>query len=373
MPGDTAAAQASTGNRTKLPEVDARELRSTDSAQWEQFVAKHPDSNLYHTLHWQALVCEVFGHEPVYLLAERAGELRAVLPMFLVRMPWLRSARWSKLLSMPYDIGAGGALALDEEAEAAVVARAIEIARARNVAYLELRCGSARPALASLPLRATDPIVISDVELDEAPAVWARVAEDHRKAVRKAEKRGVLVREATTLAEFRAFHDIYLRVFRDFGTPPYGDDYFPALFQRLHAAGQARLLLAQVGTRWVGGLLLFSGGRNLVSKFAACLPDAVPLRAYAALYAAAIDLGLALRMRTLSFGTSSRDQTGLIEFKERWGARTRPTTIYALPVRRDAPDLAGFYDSTHWTRRLWRRLPLRVTRIGGDALNRWYC
>lgn len=350
-----------------------REAGSGDAAAWDRFVAAHPESNLYHTLRWQAFIAEAFGHESVYLLAESGGRPRAVLPLFFVRMPWLPTSRWTKLVSLPYDIGAGGALALDDEAEAATVAHAIEIARTRQVAFLELRCASPRRALESLPLRRSEPVVISDLELDGEAAVWGRVAEDHRKAVRKANKRGIVVREATSLADYRQFHAIYLRVFRDFGTPPYGDDYFPALFRLLHASGQARLLLAYASDRCIGGLLIFSGGQNLVSKFAACLPEGIPLRAYAALYWSAIRLGLDLKQRTLSFGTSSPQQTGLIEFKQRWGARTHPAVIYDLSVRGSAPDLAGFYDSTHWTRRLWRHLPLRVTRLGGAALNRWYC
>jgi hypothetical protein len=279
----------------------------------------------------------------------------------------------SKLISLPYDIGSGGALAVDDVAERAMVARSIAIARERRVNYLELRCGTERQALASLGMRRSEPVVISEMNLDGDAIVWARVAEDHRKAIRKAQTRGITVREAVSLADYRAFHQVYLRVFRDFGTPPYGDRYFPALWRRLQPSGAVRLLLAYAGTRCMGGLLLFCWGQNLVSKFAACLPEAVPLRAYAALYWRAIELGLALGCRQLSWGTSSPDQSGLIEFKERWGAQSRPAVVYDLAVRGRVPPIESFYDSTHWTRRLWRRLPLNATRAGGAALNRWFC
>jgi lipid II:glycine glycyltransferase (peptidoglycan interpeptide bridge formation enzyme) len=123
----------------------------------------------------------------------------------------------------------------------------------------------------------------------------------------------------------------------------------------------------------VGGLLLFCWGKNLVSKFAACLPEAVPLRAYVALYWRAIQLGLKSGYRRLSWGTSSRDQTGLIEFKERWGARTQPAVLYDLPVKGKIPSIEKYYDSEGLAHRVWRMLPLSATRNIGGLLNRWFC
>ena len=123
----------------------------------------------------------------------------------------------------------------------------------------------------------------------------------------------------------------------------------------------------------VGGLVLFGWGTNMVSKFAACLPHAVPLRAYAALYWRAIQLGISLGYKRMSWGTSSRDQTGLIEFKERWGAVTRPAVLYSLPVNGAIPDISKYYDSTGLERRMWRKLPLPLTQLGGGILSRWFC
>ncbi|MGH9938670.1 MAG: lipid II:glycine glycyltransferase FemX [Blastocatellia bacterium] len=359
----------------------AREFREADAAKWTEFVTAHLAANLYHTLFWRDLVIEVFGHRPIYLLAERGGKICGALPMFFIKAPLLGS----KLISMPYDIGSGGALTVDGGAndvgavERALVESATSLARELKVNHLELRYGSERPALADLGFQRGEPVLISEMDLDDEAAVWARIKEDHRKAIGKAERRGVTVREAESLADYRAFYEIYLRVFRDFGTPPYGADYFPALWRRLHPsgkageAGAARLLLAEAGGRCVGGLLLFCWGRNLVSKFAACLPEAAPLRAYVALYWRAIQLGLRLGYRRLSWGTSSRGQKGLIEFKERWGARSRPAVIYSLPVKRGVPAIEKYYDTEGLTRRLWRALPLDATRAGGGIINRWFC
>jgi len=183
----------------------------------------------------------------------------------------------------------------------------------------------------------------------------------------------VSVREAESLEDYRDFYHVYLQAFRDFGTPPYGSNYFPALWKKLRPAGAGKVLLAYVGGKCVGGVLLFCWGKVIVNKFTACLTEATALRAYHALHWQAIQFGLAAGFQLFSFGTSSADQQGLIEYKERWGATSRPAVVYALPVRGRVPDLGRYYHSGGLVRRAWRKLPLGATRVLGGWLNRWYC
>ena len=351
------------------PLPDVQVLSDFRDEDWTAFVRAHPDATLYHTLPWRDFIADVFGHAPRYLAALSGQRIAGVLPLFYIRIPLVGS----KLISLPYDIGSGGALAESDTVEQALAGAAVKLARDLAVDYLELRHGSPRSALSALGLRTQMPVLISDMTLDSDAAVQARIAADHRKAVRKAITRGVTVRPAETLDDFHAFYDVYLRVFREFGTPPYSGRYFTELWRRLQPDGSVRLFLAETGRRCVGGLTMFCWQRSLVSKFAACLPEAVPRRAYAALYWRAIEFGLAGGYRRLSWGTSSKDQTGLIEFKERWGATTQPVVLYDLDVRRKAPDIASYYESGGLARRVWRRLPLGVTRAGGSVLNRWFC
>ena len=225
-------------------------------------------------------------------------KLAGVLPLFLVRAPLLGA----KLIGLPYDIGSGGPLAGDGETEAALVRAAIELAEQQRVAYLELRLGESRESLDGLGMVRSHPVVISDMDLTAGDKVWSQVSTDNRQSIRKARNRGVKIREAVSLADCDAFYQVYLRAFRDFGTPPYGRSYFPTVWRRLGVSKGVRLLLAEVEGRIVGGLVLYCWGPNLVSKFAACLPEAAPLRAYAALYGAAIDLGLEAACATAQLG-----------------------------------------------------------------------
>jgi FemAB-related protein (PEP-CTERM system-associated) len=346
-----------------------RPLAGEDSAAWDRFLSGHEDAVFYHTLAWRDFIQTVFGHRPFYLLCERDGLVTGVLPMFLVSFPLLGS----KLISLPYDIGAGGPLAVDSESVASLARHAMTLAGQLGVGYLQFRCASRQDDLARLDLDESEPVILSEILLGGEQEVWSRIEKDHRKAIRKAQKRGVVTREATSLDDYMDFFAVYLQVFRAFGTPPYGRNYFERLWRDLAATGNVRMILAEVEGRCVGGLLMFAFGRNLTSKFAAVLPDAVPLRAYPALYWRAIEIGLQENFNRLSWGTSSRDQAGLIEFKERWGATSTATALYDLAVKGKVPDIEKYYDSGGLVRRLWRKLPLAVTPVLGSRLNQWFC
>jgi hypothetical protein len=347
-------------------------LQGSESAEYDAFVARRPEANLYHTLVWRDVIREVFGHRDEYLVARKGGKIDGVMPLFLVRFPVL-PALGSKLLSLPYDIGSGGPLAGDADSARALVVAAIERAKSQRVTYLEIRLDRPAPWLEELGFRVSQPVLTSEMELDGEEAVWGRVREDHRKAMKKAERRGVVVREGSEAADFERFYEVYCRTFLAFGTPPYPARYFQTLHRRLTEQGSARLLLAEVEARCVGGLIFFHAGTNLVSKFAASLPEGNALRVYPALYGRAIELALELGCRRLSWGTSAPNQTGLIEFKERWGARTSPVFAYSLPVAGEAPGLERYYDSDGLPQRVWRHLPLPVTKLLGGPLNRWFC
>lgn len=292
-----------------------------------------------------------------------------VLPLFLTRIPILGA----KLTSLPYDAGSGGPLAADTASVVALANAAACRAHQLAVDHIEIRCDGPLSGLEDLPFARREPLIISEVAIGSGEDVLARVSTDQRRSVGKALRRGVSVRAAERLADMRRFYEVYCRVFRTMGTPPYGWRYFDLVWQRLGTTGEAVLHLAELNGDCVGGALLFCWGRRVISKFTLCLPEVEGFRVSAALYAETIRHACALGASSLSWGTSAPSQTGLIAFKERWAAVTRPVVIYGQAVRSPLPSIEHLYDSDTVVRRAWRHLPLSLTKIGGAMLNRWYC
>ena len=53
-------------------------------AAWDTFVKNHKYGSIFHTMAWRDAVKRTFGHEDIYLLAERDGVIVGAVPMFLV-------------------------------------------------------------------------------------------------------------------------------------------------------------------------------------------------------------------------------------------------------------------------------------------------
>jgi hypothetical protein len=350
-------------------EVVVRQLEPADAALFGSYVSRHADATFYHTLSWRDFVVDMFRHRPVYFVAMRQGSVTGVLPAFLVRAPGLGA----KLISLPYDIGSGGALADDEASERALSEAALRLGRSEAVRYVEMRRAADSPVLEALGLAAVRPVLLSELAIGSREAVWSRIKKDHKQAVQMARQRGVVIREAGSAADFETFYRIYLSVFRDFGTPPYSRRYFSALYDRFHGPQNVRLLLADADGRTVGGLLVFCFGRIWTNKFTVCLPQAFQLRANPALYGAAINLAIDHGAARFSMGSSAPHQTGLLDFKQRWGATTRHAVLYTAAVRGSAPDLSRYFNEQGLAQRIWRRLPVFATRPLGGTLNRWFC
>jgi len=273
---------------------------------------------------------------------------------------------------MPYDVGSGGALAGDVRVQLALAAEAVRLAHSLGVNHVELRPG-AKEAAVSDEFEKSDALTLTWTSLRDGEGVWDRVTSDQHTAVRKSHRRGVRVRQAENLRDVDAFYDVLTTAFRAFGTPPYGRNYFHAVWQRFADRGQVRAVVAEAHGRCVGGAWMYCYGRTIVSKFAASLPSARDLRVFPALYHASIELGLEAEADSLSWGTSGPGQRGLVAFKERWAGESAPATIYSLGVRGKAPSIEKYYEEGGIARTVWRRLPLPATRLGGRLLSRWFC
>ena len=182
------------------------------AAEWDGYVAAHPEGTIDHVARWRELFADVFGHESTYLMAKRGDVPVGVLPLVQ-----FRSRLFGRfLVSVPF-LNYGGVLASEPDATAALVARATEVGRAFGASHVELR-HTARQ-LPELPhrqhkLRLTRALPATAEEL------WARVDKKVRNQVRKAQKDG-LTAETGGAELLDAFYQVFATNMRDLGTPVY--------------------------------------------------------------------------------------------------------------------------------------------------------
>jgi CelD/BcsL family acetyltransferase involved in cellulose biosynthesis len=348
---------------------------STDDARWARFVAEHPDALVYHHPAWFQVLHEAFGYEAAAIgVADPVGGLSGILPM-MRKKSLLAKVHYSSLPHTPV----AGPLAIDEPSMRALLSAGAALVDTRSAYWLQLKVPG--PGLDKLANRFTcsrwDSTYVLDLPDDPAQLQFG-TSKNHariRWAARKSSKLGVIVREASGLQDIRQWYRLYLETVRAHATPPRPFRLFELMWEHLAPEGLLRLLLAEKhagGRKQLLAGSLFFGHKHTVS-YAYNGRDRTQLgfRPNDAIHWHAITQACREGFRRYDFGEVTAGNTGLIDFKEKWGAK--PVSLYRCYYPRErelergvlAP--SGARAVAEWG---WRRLPLPITSGAGKWIYR---
>lgn len=334
------------------------ERRPDAPPDWDAFVR---DRGLfYHASRWIAGLASCLGYPVHWMTARDDGVLAGVLalaevPGFMKRL---------RLVSFPFSY-AGGPVSTDDEARLALLQAARDLCGERRATRVEIKQLGDKEVLAPGYVRANRYSSYRVHTDGEESGIWSRLnADSTRRGIRKAEKAGVRVSRTAAVGDWASFAALEDRSARDHGLPAPPRPFFLDFCPRLQSEGLADLYLAHLADgRLAAGAVIWKGLREWIYAFNASNPallDDRPNHALlwrtirdAAAYGALFDLGRA-----------APEQTGLVEFKTRWGGQPVPLSYDYWPAadglnvaRRDTGTLAA-------AARLWRLLPLPVARLG---------
>ena len=193
-----------------------RELDDAAKERWEAYVAAHPQATFFHRPGWKHVTERSFGHQTHYLYAERDGEIRGVLPL-----AHYKSRMFGNALISNGGCSGGGPIASDDDAYAALDARAVELMRELGAAYVEYR----QPAQRHPDWQVTEDLHATfSMPLDDE-------AEDQLKRIPKKQRWAVRKLIDSDMAEdcddgIDRFYGLYALSLRNLGTPVFSKAYF---------------------------------------------------------------------------------------------------------------------------------------------------
>jgi len=345
-------------------------VMANDSPLWDR-VDSSVEYSIYHKKAWESVVEKTFGHRGMYISVQRDKMLLDVLPAFLVEKPFLGK----KLVSTPYEGCNGGFSCSDLETRKAIIQKVLETAGELNVKYVEIRSSFPISELSESGFIEQTPLLITELTLGAIEKNWMMLSSKHRRNVRSAEKRGVIVKPASQLKNMETFYRILSRHYKDLGLPFFSKKFFIQIWKQLEQKGHATLLLAQHEEEIIGGHLLFYSGKTLVSKYSAVKKEDKYSTLYAsyALFWEGIKLGISNGFEKFNFGVTGESNSGLIDFKSRFGAETYPVYFYYYPIKGKIPDFAKYYSGYSVVKRIWRATPAIITSPIGQKINEWVC
>ncbi len=336
-------------------------LDAQDGQAQDCYVLQHPQGTVFHRPHWLRAVAAAYGHAPASLGAWRGEQLCGLLPLMEVKSLFVGKV----LVSVPYATY-GGIVADDDATVAALAAEAQNLLGRRGANYLELRHREQRPL--DLPV-----ITRYDTFRKELPPAGEVLEKLPRKA-RAAARNGlsVLGEDCARMGGdlLGDVYRLYCLTLRRLGSPNYSWRLFRELAREY---GDDCVCLAVFrGGRAIAGVVSFIFRDEMVPYFSGSTDAGQRLNANNVMYLRLMEYAATHWLKWFDFNRTRRDNRGPYDFKRHQGFEPSPLHYQiCLAEGAAAPNLTPSNRKFAIAGRVWRRLPLALTRPAGSVLSRW--
>jgi FemAB-related protein (PEP-CTERM system-associated) len=338
-------------------DLKLRKMTREDIPAWNDYVRIAPKGTVFHLAEWKAVFEGSLGHKTHYLLAESGDEIRGILPMVHIR-----GRLFSHILSSLPFLAYGGVLASDSDAASLLHAEARVIATDLGVDYLECRNRDKQPGdwlNKSTYVTFRKPIPKS---VDEC---MTGIPRKQRAMVRKGIGHGL---ESRIEDHLDNFYPIFSESYRNLGTPVLSRNYFEAI--RAGLGTDCEVLTVFKDSKAVASVMSYYFKDEVIPYYGGSLSMARNLMANDFMYWELMRRGCESGKGIFDFGRS-REGTGSYRFKKHWGFVPEPLHYqYVMVNRSEMPDLSPGNPKYRLAIKLWKRLPISLTRILGPILAR---
>jgi hypothetical protein len=298
---------------------------------WSEFVEQHQSVSVVHTTGWLKALRQTYGYKPVvYTTSAPATPLENGVVLCRVAS-WLTGCR---LVSLPFADHCD--LLIGNPADECELLQGLqEVAMRENLKYIELRPRPSEREHADWNTSSS----FCFHELDLRPSIEDLLRATHKTAVQQAIRRAD--REQLTCDEGRSdkhvgeFYRLLLLTRRRHGLPPQPIQWFRNLAASL--GDRLTIRVASKDGQTVASILTIQWGRTITYKYGCSDARFHNLGGIAFLLWKTIQDAKRTGAQSLDFGRSDLDNSGLITFKDRWGARESSLSYFrhsAEPQRR---------------------------------------
>ena len=346
--------------RTAVGELNVEHC--TDPVVWDSFVKQH-DGPPYALWGWGVAV-EAYGHDRWNLVVRHGDEIVGALPITHIKSRLFGS----KLVSPPY--GERGSVLVTEYKPAAVARKLLEyvskLATELGVDFVSLRGSS----IGSHPdFETKNRFVTFQIPTNiETDSIWNNIKESRRRQIRQAEENPELTYDTgSSLADLKSYYELNLRSVRGHGTPPHSFEFYLTLWEQFADTDQLKLELVWKDGQLINGILNISNGSTVhqwgvITDYEYRDLNGGSYLLWKSLERAAVD---GYHMYELG---RTREGSGVYMFKKSFGGeKTWYNDRHYFPAK--SAELPHPEDETYEPlKRVWRKLPIRVTELIGPSL-----
>lgn len=304
-------------------------LTDSKTEEWDQFVFDHSFGTIYHTSQWKMLINKAYGHSPIYLIIEDDDRrIRAGLPLFKVENKFIRN----KLSTLPCAQSCNPLLSniLEYYLFEDFIRTYLED---KKNGFYELKTDEKfillNPASAS---RTSD---YSTYLLDLCRPLDMILRSFHQSCVQRAIKRAyksdIKIIYAKSLSDVKKFYHLYLKMRINYGLLPQPYKFFSQMWEIMSEKDYIEILLAEYRGRAVSSILILKYKDTVTYEYGATEPGMFYLKPSHLLLWEAIKKAKNQNYKIFDFGRTSNSNSGLAEFKMRWGTSANRLIYYYMP------------------------------------------
>lgn len=292
-----------------------------EDSRWPEFVRSHRAGSVFHTAGWLEALRRTYGYEPVvYTTSAPAANLTNAIPLCRIRS-WLTGRR---LVSLPFSDHCEPLVDASQDQEA-LMAALRQAVSGEQLTHIELR---PRTSIMWNECSLAKGSSFAHHMLDLRPSVEQLRKNLHKdmieRKIRRAEREGVSYEEGTSESLLTPFFRLMLLTRRRHGVAPQPRQWFRNLVACL--GDRVNIRVASRQGRTIASILTLQHRDTLVYKYGCSDARFHNVGAMSFLLWKAIQDAKAQGLRWFDLGRSDLSNTGLIAFKDRWGAAATTLT-----------------------------------------------
>jgi lipid II:glycine glycyltransferase (peptidoglycan interpeptide bridge formation enzyme) len=338
------------------------EIDPTADQRWDSFVQGNLQASIFHTRAWLQTLQQTYGYKPrAVVIAQDESRLSAAIPFCEVTGFFGKR----RLVSLPFSDHCQPLFDTQEQLQG-LTAHLRAKRDAEKWDYLELR--PTESIATTLGLEDSERFVFHRLSLRRNPEeIFASLHKDCvQRKIKRAEKTGLAVEEGTTDALLKKFYRLLVLTRRQHGLPAQPTEWFKNLAAKF--GSNLTISVASSAGHPIAGIITIRHNRTVVYKYGGADHRFRSLGGMHLLLWRAIQLAMRDGLREFDLGRSDITDSGLVTFKDRWGAEQRILSYRrygAMPSTR----LAKAYQSSIG-KYVWAHTPKTVLTAAGRVLYR---
>ena len=312
----------------KVSQTRVQILQPDQEEGWNRFVLNHPYGWITHTAEWKKVLEKSFSHMKgfYFSIANSEGIIQAALPIFKVSS----ILTGDRFVSIPFATLSDVLASNTDELEHLLDAWK-QLSEQTRISKLEIRTLCSASIVEKAGISSSSYYVHHFLKLEHPDILKKKF---HYKSVRyeinKADKNNLTLRAAESEADLMAFYRLYVKTRKRLCLPPQPYKFFKQLWKQFHPDSM-EIYFAEHALQKIAALLVLKY-KNRVSAEALGWDDlyekASPNHF---LFWNAIKSAYDQGYEIFDFGRTAKTNTGLMNFKARWGTDTVDFVHFSIP------------------------------------------